>query len=108
MQRYPVRRDHVAHLTLNELVAHAKAAFGSAEQDGTFVSAKFGALEELRARSVGKELEVETRMNPKVPVEVAADTVRRYNQFLEAATGYTAKERAKRLRKSASASDAET
>ncbi len=61
----------------------------------------FGAIERLVARPVGAELEVDMRMNPKVPDEVAAETIRRYNAFLEAVTGYTAKERASRLRKSA-------
>ncbi|MGI0068558.1 MAG: DUF5611 family protein [Thermoplasmata archaeon] len=44
-------------------------------------------------------------MDPKVDVEIAAETVRRYNLFLERATGYSAKERAKKLRKSAGASE---
>lgn len=80
--------------------AAAQEAFGTAHRESDQILTSFGALEELRARPVGKELEVETRMNPKVPVETAAETVRRYNQFLETATGYSAKERAKRLRKS--------
>ncbi len=42
-------------------------------------------------------------MNPKVPEEVARETIARYNRFLEEATGFSAKERAKRLRKSATA-----
>jgi hypothetical protein len=44
---------------------------------------------------------VDVTMNPKVPVEVAAETVSRYNRFLEETCGYTTKERAKRLKKSA-------
>jgi hypothetical protein len=40
-------------------------------------------------------------MNPKVPEDVQRDTISRYNRFLEAATGYSAKERARKLRKSA-------
>ena len=108
MQRYPVRRDHVPRLTPSDLEQVAQEAFGSATRDGDTVRVTFGALEELRVRPVGKELEVETRMNPKVPVEAAAETVRRYNRFLEEITGYSAKERAKRLRKSPGGSDART
>ncbi len=40
-------------------------------------------------------------MNPKVTEEVARETIARYNRFLEETTGYSSKERAKRLRKSA-------
>lgn len=108
MQRYPVRRDHVARLNLGAIQSAAQEAFGTADSDGSIVRARFGALEELRARPIGKELEVETRMNPKVPVDTAAETVRRYNQFLEATTGYSSKERAKRMRKSAGGSENET
>ena len=108
MQRYPVRRDHLSHLNLPEIETVARRAFGTAESEGDFVRASFGALEELRARPAGKELEVETRMNPKVSVETAAETVRRYNQFLQESTGYTSKERAKRLRKSSGSGSDET
>lgn len=108
MQRYPVRRDHVAGLAQPSLERAAQASFGSGGRDGEFVVANFGALEALRARAAGKELEVETRMNPKVSVDVAAETVKRYNQFLEAVTGYTSKERAKRLRKTVGGSDTES
>jgi len=45
-------------------------------------------------------------MNPKVPNDVAAETVRRYNRFLETLTGYTAKERAKKSQKAAKAAAA--
>ena len=40
-------------------------------------------------------------MDPKVPPDVQQDTVRRYYAFLEHATGYTAKERAKKLQQAA-------
>ena len=46
-----------------------------------------------------KVLEVETVMDPSVDPEIAGDTVRRYNDFLYQATGFTAKERKKRMAK---------
>ncbi len=75
--------------------------FGSAVREGEGVVAVFGAIERLVARVEGRNLSVEVTMNPKVSAEVAAETVQRYNRFLETVTGFTAKERAKRLRKSA-------
>ena len=77
--------------------------FEKATRTGDAVTASFGAIDRLVARADGKGLSVDVTMNPKVPVEVAAETVQHYNRFLEAVTGYTAKERAKRLRKSATA-----
>ncbi|MEM0129015.1 MAG: DUF5611 family protein [Thermoplasmata archaeon] len=103
MQRYPVKASHRSRLTLPSLAATARDAFGEAGVDGEGIAARFGALRSLRARPAGRELEVEVEMDPKVAPEIAAETIRRYNRFLEAATGYTAKERAKRLRKSAGA-----
>lgn len=101
MQKYPVRTTHRAGLAPESLVGVAQEAFGSAEVDGAAVAVRFGAIVSLRASAEGKELRIEVTMDPKVPEEVAQETIHRYNRFLEAATGYTAKERAKRLRKSA-------
>ena len=108
MQRYPVRRDHLSGLGPARLEEIARASFGMANREADLVRVNFGALEELTARVSGKELEIGTRMNPKVPPETAAETVRRYNRFLEEATGYSSKERAKRLRKSVTGSSAGT
>lgn len=101
MQKYPVRTTHRAGLSPDALVAVARDAFGTAEVDGPSVTVRFGAIVALRASAEGKELKIEVTMDPKVPEAVAQDTIHRYNRFLEAATGYTSKERAKRLRKSA-------
>jgi len=102
VQRYPVRRSHLRRLTPEAierlLQSHFTVRPGA---DGT-PEASFGAIAYLSARPVEKELEIDVRMDPKVPEEVARETIRRYNAFLEEATGFTAKERAKRLKKSAS------
>ena len=103
MQNYPVRASHRAHLNPAELERIVTSNFGSAEAAGDSVATSFGAIERLVVRAAGRELSVEVAMNPKVPEEVARDTIARYNRFLEETTGYTAKERARRLRKSTSA-----
>ena len=101
MTNYPVKLSHRSQLALDEIATKACEAFGAAEVKDGAVTVAYGALTRLTARPAGKELAIETTMDPKVPVEVAAETVRRYNRFLEDATGFTSKERAKRLRKSA-------
>ncbi len=105
MQNYPVRAQARANLNPDALERILRAHFGAATVSGDVVTATYGAIEQLRARVEGKELGIDLRMNPKVPDEVARDTIARYNRFLEEATGYSAKERAKRLRKSATAGD---
>ena len=106
MQRYPVRASHRARLTPARLEEVCRECFGSASNDGTAVTASFGALRQLKTTVEGKELGVEVTMDPKVDPSVAAETVRRYNRFLEESTGFSAKERAKRMRKSVTSSDA--
>ena len=61
-----------------------------------------GALKPLKAKMLSKsELEIVTVSDPDVTTEVASDSIRRYNRFLEAATGFNSKERKKRLNKKA-------
>jgi hypothetical protein len=101
MQRYPVRATHRRNLTGAALEAICLAQFEGVVRDGESVTAHWGAIERLTVRAEGKELGVDLTMNPKVEETVAAATIQRYNAFLNDATGYSSKERAKRLRKSA-------
>ena len=101
MQNYPVRASHRVGLAPTALEAVLKTHFGTAVIEGDAVVSSYGAISRLSVRPAGRELSVDLTMNPKVPEEVARETIRRYNQFLEAATGYSSKERAKRMRKSA-------
>ncbi|NNN17587.1 MAG: DUF5611 family protein [Thermoplasmata archaeon] len=105
MQRYPVRTSFRSQLTPEILQGKLAAEFGAAQIAGGVATARYGALERIAVHAEGRELEVTVAMNPKVPEDVARETINRYNRFLEAATGYSAKERAKRLRTSAAASD---
>jgi hypothetical protein len=102
MQQYEVRRGHQDNIQPDKLKVHMQTVFGSAEdRDGVLVSS-FGALKEIKAWAAGKNvLSVETVMNRDVSDDVAQNTIKAYNTFLEAATGYTAKERGKRAQKKA-------
>ncbi|HTT45038.1 MAG TPA: DUF5611 family protein [Thermoplasmata archaeon] len=100
MQNYPVRASERKNLTLPSLEQVLKECFGEAHIDGDSAVSSFGAISRIAVRPIGRELAVDPTMDPKVPEEVARETIRRYNLFLESATGYSAKERAKRLRKS--------
>ena len=107
MQVYPVRATHRRNLEGAAIEGLLRAHFEGVEPaDGTFV-AHWGAISRISARAQGKQLQVDVTMNPQVPEDVARETIARYNRFLEAATGYNSKERAKRLKKSATAGGAE-
>ena len=101
MQTYPVKASHRSQLSAEALRAHLNECFGVASVEGDTATSQFGAIDRIRARAEGKNLRIEVQMNPKVDGETASETIRRYNRFLEAATGFNAKERARRLRKSA-------
>ena len=102
MQEYEVRRGHQENIQPDRLKTHMQAVFGTVEErDGKLVST-FGALKEIKAWAASKNvLGIETVMNKDVPDDVAQGTIKAYNTFLEAATGYTAKERGKRAQKKA-------
>jgi hypothetical protein len=100
VQKYPVRTSHRGNLDPVALERLVRKHFETAEGGGAAVSVSFGAIARLVVRANGRELEVDVTMNPKVPEDVARETIARYNRFLEEATGYSSKERARRLRKS--------
>ena len=76
--------------------------FGNAEMEGDLVVTSFGALDRIEIKTVSKTLlDVCTKMRKDVTADVATETIKRYNQFLERATGFNAKERGKRAQKKA-------
>ena len=63
---------------------------------------EYGALKPLRTKMLSKaELEIVTVSNPDVTVDVASESIHRYNRFLDAVSGFNSKERKKRLNKKA-------
>lgn len=100
-----MRPTHRGKITAPALAELLKTHFDSASVDGDAASTSYGAIRGLTVRAAGRELSVEVVMNPGVPDDVARETIARYNRFLEDATGYSAKERARRLRKAAAAAE---
>ena len=105
MRAYELRRGWGKNLAGDSLRAIAAETFGSAKTEDGKVVTSFGAATRLSAWTDGKSLFVDTEMNPKVPDDVARKTITAFNRFLEAATGYNAKERAKRAQQSAKAGE---
>ena len=96
-----MRASHRKNLDLAQIGTIARTHFSTVNVGPTEIEAAFGAIERLTVRPEGRALAVETRMNPRVEEAVARETIARYNRFLEEVTGFNAKERARRLRKSA-------
>ncbi len=103
MRAYELRRGHAKNLEGDKLRAIATDTFGSAGEEGGKVVVSYGAIDRLTAWTDGKQLFVDMAMKPGVPDDVASETIARNNRFLEAATGYTAKERSKKAQQAAKA-----
>ena len=103
MQEYEIRRGHFGEIEGDNLGKIITDVFGKAEKksDGEYETS-FGALSKLHVKLKDKKvLLVETTMDPKVAPDIAAETIKKYNNFLETATGFTSKERSRRLQKKA-------
>lgn len=108
MRDYELRRGHWKQIDGEKLLHLMQDVFqdGRAEGKG-FVVENFGALTRLYAEQLGKtHVRVDTTMNAKVSNEDAQKTLRSYNDFLELATGYDAKQRAKRAQAEAKKAEA--
>jgi len=103
MQDYEIKRGHYANIEGEKLGSIIEEVFGNkAKADGGAFEASFGAIAKITVSLKDKKtITVDTVMNSKVDANTAADTVRRYNVFLEKATGMTSKERVKRVQKKA-------
>ncbi len=96
MQTYQIKRGQGKALERDGLRNLVEEAFEQARMEGGRVHASFGALASLTTWADTRTLYVDTEMRRDVADEVAKQTIRAYNLFLERATGYTAKERGKR------------
>lgn len=98
MREYKFKRGFKPHnQRLEEMM---ETYFDSFEKDGEIYIAKFGAAT-AKMWIEDKMLKVETETDTNAPSDVAAQTVKVYNKFLEDLTGYTAKQRQKMMKKDA-------
>ena len=91
-----VKRGHGKALAGDGLRRLAAEVFRSSSVESGKVIVSFGALRKLTTWTDGKDLFVDTEMDGSVDATTASETIRRYNEFLGRATGYTAKQRARR------------
>ncbi len=93
MRSYPCKKE----ITPEIIKESAKRIMGNYEESGDFIIIRFPPIEEIKIRIKGKkEIEVETRNGTGGDINVA---IKKYNEFIEDVTGYSAKERKKLLMK---------
>lgn len=101
MREYELKRGIAKALEGGGLRAIAHQSFSDVGVDGDRITVSFGAIEKMTAWTDGKKLFVDVVMKPSVPDNVATETIKAFNAFLEHATGYTAKERSKKAQEAA-------
>lgn len=99
MNEYDIKRGHFEKIEGDKLEIMMKDIFEKVDIKDGKLTVSFGAIEELTVWPDGtKKLCVETKMNTDVEDKVATETIRKYNQFLERSTGFSAKDRRKRAK----------
>lgn len=101
MENYDIKRGNQTKVEGDRLNTLMMSIFGNCEvMDGWCIS-RYGAMQPIKAKMVSKkELAIEI-VTVKIPEEQVLDTMKKRNMFLEEATGFTSKERLKRLKKKA-------
>ncbi len=103
MQELDIRRGHFGNIEGEHLKELMTELFGEVqESEGGKYSSTFGAMAPITAWIKDKKtLCIEIITSKDVDDESALDSIKAKNHFLESATGYTAKERLKRLKQKA-------
>lgn len=101
MQAYDIKRGHKSNIEGDKLKNIMIDIFESVKEDGDNLIASYGAMKKVFVKIDNKEMFIETEMDKNVDEETAIKTIKAYNNFLLLATGFTSKERKKRLNKKA-------
>jgi hypothetical protein len=104
MQEYPIKRGHTKGFEVRMADGLEKYFGSAAAPSGGHYTIAYGALKRLEVWSGenGKSLMVDTESDFTVDEDaVILDTNRRFRDYLQYVTGYTAKERAKKVKKAA-------
>lgn len=99
---YDIKRGHFKNVEGDGLKDMLTEFFGGYQENGDTLIANYGAMTEMRVKVLGKSsLSVETKTDTNVSDDVAMDTIRKFNKFLESVTGLSSKQRRDRLSKKA-------
>jgi hypothetical protein len=102
MQEFDIKRGNFKNIEGEKLNALMVKYFKTVRKDGDKFIAEFGAMKPITVWLKGKNIIcVEIITNKDAGEDLAMDTIRAKNGFLEEATGFTSGERAKRLQKKA-------
>jgi hypothetical protein len=102
MQTLDIKRGHYKNLEEIGLQKMMEEAFGEVQKDGDKLKANFGAMKPITVWIKSKkELCVDIATDANVTDDEVMKTIKAKNNFLLRATGFSTKERSKRLQKKA-------
>jgi len=96
MRVYDFKRGHKK--TLDDIAKIMEDIFGNVKKENGRLFSSFGALERIEVWIENGKMAAETE-SKKVESSLAQETLRKWNDFLFKVTGYTAKERKKKMTK---------
>ena len=100
--RYDVKRGHYKNIEGDQLKELMIEKFEDVEEKDEKLVTNYGAIDHLEVWTEGRTgLWVDLEMDEDVEDETAMETISVWNEFLEEATGFTAKKRRKRAKKKA-------
>jgi hypothetical protein len=99
---FDIKKGHGASLEGEGLKNLMMSVFGNVKEENGALVTSFGATTRFEVRLVSKSvLSVVSTSDKNAPPEPMMESNRKYNEFMEKATGFNAKERSKRLQKKA-------
>ena len=99
MEAFDVRKANVGKLASGGLNGIVAGMFSDYTAEGEKIIIRFGALQPMTVWLENKKLCVDIVTDKNVDSDTVLKSISMRNKFLEAATGYNAKERLKRLKK---------
>jgi len=100
--KYDVKRGHFKNIEGDQLKELMDEIFEDVEEKDEKLETSYGAIDHLEVWTEGRTgLWVDVEMDDEADEKEAMETISRWNDFLERATGFDAKKRRKRAKKKA-------
>jgi hypothetical protein len=99
---FDIKKGHSASLEGDGLKDLMKSVLGEVKEENGVLVSSFGATTRFEVKLLSKTaLSVVSSSDKNATAEAMMESNRKYNDFMEKATGFNAKERSKRLQKKA-------
>lgn len=101
MEKLDIKRGNYEKVADDNLFKLMQEVFGNCEKDGEWHLSNYGAMKPIKVKILSKsEMAIEIT-TVQIPEDQVVDTMKKRNLFLETATGFTSKQRLKRLKEKA-------